>query len=87
MNNTSISDEIIRNAANSAISDAHDNWGEIYGEPKFGNAPAFVDAMENLFVEYLMDDTGCDAQEAVDILSNCDIMQEEIALYTRTGRA
>lgn len=82
-----IPDEIVNNAANSAIRDAHDNWGEIYGEPRLGNAPSFIEAMENLFIEYLMEDTGCEPEEAVEVLNNCDIMQNEIALYTRTGRA
>lgn len=82
-----ITDEAIGRAASSAISDAHDNWGEIYGEPRLGNAPAFVEAMENLFIEYLTDETGCEPEEAVEVLNNCIQMQDEIALYTYTGRA
>lgn len=34
--------DIIDNAAVSAIRDAHDNWSEIYGEPEVGNDNQFA---------------------------------------------
>lgn len=79
--------DIIDNAANSAIRDAHDNWSEIYGEPEVGNENQFAQALETLFIEYVMEDTGCDEDEAWDYLQSCDKIQSEIALYTYTGRA
>lgn len=83
-----ITDDVIERAARAAISDTHDDWAIFHGEPKVGgHNHNFIEELENRFIEYLTDDVDIEPEEAVEIMNNCDIMQDEIALYTYTGRA